>query len=231
MIKAVFFDLYNTLAHFFPPREEIQMQAARDFGMELEAAGIIRGYVEADHLMTLQNAHQHVARLSPEERQAFFARYEQIILRGAGQDVSEELAGRVWTRVRRIPYRLALFDDALPTLKAVKDRHLVAGLISNVYQDLDQLIQELGMAPFLDLVVTSRSAGAEKPHPKIFLTALGQAGVDPHEAMHVGDQYHGDVAGARGVGIRPILLDREGLLGNYEDVERIRGLQELLRFL
>ena len=68
MIKAVFFDLYNTLATFAPPREVLQMEAAREFGLELDPAGIPRGYVEADDLMTEQNAVRHIVQLSREER-------------------------------------------------------------------------------------------------------------------------------------------------------------------
>ena len=231
MIKAVFFDLYNTLARFHPPREQIQMEAAQEFGLELEPAGITRGYIEADHYMTEQNARRHIAQLSPEERRAFFARYEQRVLKGAGVDASEELADRVWGRVRKIPQSLALFDDVLPALRDLKGRRIIIGLISNMYQDLDELCRRLEMAPFLDFVVSSQSAGAEKPHAKIFQAALDKAGVQPDEALHVGDQYHGDVAGARGVGIHPVLLDRDGLLDGYNDVDRISGLAEVLRFV
>lgn len=231
LIKAVFFDLYNTLARFHPPREQLQVQAARAFGLDLEPAAIVRGYVDADHFMTAQNAKQHIQRMAPEERLAFFAEYERLILVASGVDASRELAGKVWARVREIPSSLAPFDDSLPTLEAVKARGLSAGLISNIYQDLGDLCRRLGMAPYLDFMVSSQSAGAEKPHPKIFLAALAKAGVEPSEAIHVGDQYHGDVVGARGVGIHPILLDRDGHLARYQDVDRIRGLAEVLRFL
>ena len=231
MIKAVFFDLYNTLARFHPLREQIQVQAARDFGLELDPAAIVRGYVQADHFMTHQNARQHIQRMAADERKAFFAEYERLILVAAGVDASLELAGMVWARVREVPSSLAPFDDSLPTLQAVKARGLTVGLISNIYQDLADLCQRLGMAPYLDFMVSSQSAGAEKPHPRIFQAAIEKAGVHPSEAIHIGDQYHGDVVGARGVGIHPILLDRDGLLAQYHDVDRIRGLAEVLRFL
>ena len=231
MIKAVFFDLYNTLARFHPPREQLQMRAARDFGLELEPAGILRGYVEADHYMTEQNGRRHIAQLPREERRAFFARYERLILKGAGVDADEELAARVWARVREIPYAMRAYDDAVPTLRALKERGLTLGLVSNIYQDLGDLCQRLGVAPFLDFMVSSQSAGAEKPHAGIFLAALEKAKVEPQEALHVGDQYHGDVVGARGVGIHPILLDRDGLLDSYNDVDKISGLAEVVRFI
>lgn len=227
MIKAVFFDLYNTLAGFSPAREVVQAQAGRELGLELDKAGIIRGYVEADELMTAQNARKHVARLTPEEQRAFFARYEQLVLRGAGVQASEELASRVWERVRQIPYGLAAYDDAVPCLISMKERGLTTGVISNVDGDLDQMCRTLGLAEWVDFTMSSRKAGAEKPKPRIFQMALAEAEVQPHEAMHVGDQYNGDIVGARGVGILPILLDREWLLHHYTDVRRIRSLDEV----
>ena len=231
MIKAVFFDLYNTLARFYPPREQVQAQAAKEIGLDLERAGIVRGYVEADDFMTAQNARQHVARLPLEEQSAFFTRYEQLVLNGAGVQASDELASRVWDRVRRIPYALALYDDAVPCLKALKVRGLTMAIISNLDGDLDSLSRTLGIAEYLDFTVSSRVAGAEKPHTRIFQVALSKADVRPSEAVHIGDQYHGDIVGARSAGIHPVLLDREGLLGHFTDVLRIAGLPEVEQVL
>ncbi len=231
MVKAVFFDFYNTLACFHPPREQTQMAAARALGLDSDPAGIVRGYLAADRFMTEQNARLHIQRMTREGRLAFFAEYERLILQGAGIEASLELAGRVWAKVREQPYGLAPFEDAAPALRSLKGRGLVVGIVSNIYQDLDELCRRMGFAPHLDFTVTSKSAGAEKPHPPIFLAALAQAQVRPGEALHVGDQYGGDVVGARGVGIRPILLDRDGLLAEHTDVERIRGLAEVVGFV
>ena len=227
MYKAVFFDLYNTLARFHPPREETQVNAARQLGLDPDPAGIVRGYMAADRLMTEQNARFHIQKMTREARREFFAEYERLVLLGAGIDVSVEQAGRVWTLVRETPSQLAPFDDVLPTLALLKERQLTLGLISNIYRDLDELCQRMGIAPFLDVTVSSMTAGAEKPHPPIFLAALRKAGVAAEEAVHVGDQYQGDVVGARNVGIHPVLLDRDGVQDDHDDVDRIRGLGEL----
>lgn len=227
MIRAVFFDLYNTLARFYPPREQVQAQAAEALGLRLEREGLVRGYMAADEFMTAQNAQRHVARLSVDEQRAFFTRYEQLVLKGAGVDATEELAASMWDRVRGIPYGLALYNDALPCLKALKAEGFILGIISNLNGDLDELSRTLGMADSLDFTVSSFAAGAEKPHPRIFQVALGKADVQPSEAVHVGDQYNGDVVGARGAGLHPVLLDRESVLAHYTDVTRIAGLDQV----
>ncbi|MBM4405109.1 MAG: HAD-IA family hydrolase [Chloroflexi bacterium] len=229
MIKAVFFDLYNTLCRFYPQREQIQIAAAAQFGLRPSPDGIVKGYNAADKFMTEQNAIRHVQKRSEEERDAFFAEYERLILKGAGIEVTAEVAEKVWRKVREAPSELALYDDVLPTLEILDARGLKLGVISNIYRDLQQLCEDLDIAQYMDFVVSSMTAGAEKPHPPIFLAALAKAGVKPHEAMHVGDQYAGDVAGARGVGIRPVLLDRDHLLLEHTDVDRIVSLTELPR--
>ncbi|GAF78092.1 unnamed protein product, partial [marine sediment metagenome] len=57
--------------------------------------------------------------------------------------------------------------------------------------------------------------------------ALERAGVNASETIHVGDQYKLDVVGARGVGISPILIDRDNVYPEITDCPRIRSLTEL----
>ncbi len=98
-------------------------------------------------------------------------------------------------------------------------------------KDVNLVCKKLGIEPYLDFVATSEEAGANKPEPPIFLLALERARVDAREAVYVGDQYRTDVLGARGVGIRPVLIDRSGLMPGVSDCTRIRSLTELDRCL
>jgi putative hydrolase of the HAD superfamily len=45
-----------------------------------------------------------------------------------------------------------------------------------------------------------------KPRPEIFQQTLEKLGVQPSEALHVGDTLASDVAGALGVGMRAVHL-------------------------
>ena len=226
--KAVFFDMYNTLAGFRPSRYEVQSEACREFGIEVTPAGIVQGYAAADAYMTEQNAREPVRLMSDAQREAFFARYERLVLQGCGVEVSAEVAGRIWRRLGRIGYALAPFDDSIPTLEALRERGVTVGMISNIDQPGDKLASSVGLAEHLDLVVTSAEAGVEKPNPAIFWAALERAGAEPGEAMHVGDQPASDVAGAVRAGIAPVLLDRDGIYGDYDRCPRIETLGELL---
>lgn len=231
MIRAAFFDLYNTLVRFEPPRQVLQALGCAEFGIHIEPEAIRRSYWVADDFMSLENARFSIQQRSAEERRQFWAEYEATLLRAAGAEVSTELAGQVFTRIRQIDRRLVLFDDVLPTLDAVKSRGLVLGLLSNLDQGVEELCRELGLDRYLDFCLVSLEVGAEKPHPPIFLTALERAAVDASEALHVGDQYHSDVVGARGVGISPLLLDREDVLEHINDCPRITSLAQVLDYI
>lgn len=231
MIKAVFFDLYNTAARFHPSREELQAAACRQGGYQVTPEGIARGYSHADQFMAMENAKDPVFKRTAEAQQTFFAQYERLVLEGAGIAVSQEVADQIFHRLHQMPYGLALYEDVLPTLRLLKEHKLILGLISNIKRDPQQLCESLGLSLYLDFAITSQEVGAEKPHPPIFLAALAKAGVEPHEALHVGDQYDSDVLGARAVGIHPILIDRDGFIDEPLDCPCITGLAELADYL
>ncbi len=227
MITAIFFDLYGTLAGFSPSRYEIQSEACADFGIDVTPQGVLRGYALADAPMAAQNAVRPLRQLDEAERDRFFAAYEGLVLRGDGHDIDGEKAGEIWRRVRQVRYGLARFDDVLPTMDLLKMQGQTLGLISNLNRDGSRLAESLGLTPYLDFTVTSLDVGAEKPHPPIFLAALAKAGAEPDEAIHVGDQLTSDVDGARGVGIHPVLLDRDGNHPDVQECPRIETLMEL----
>jgi len=231
MIRAVFFDFYNTLVSFDPPRQELQVTACREFGIALNPKAVPRGYWFADDLMSRENARLPIHKRPLQEELAFWADYEAILLKMAGVEVSKELALQIFTRLRQLDRRLILFDDVLPILRILKDRGIVLGLVSNLSRGLDGHCNELGLTPYVDFAITSAEIGAEKPHPPIFLVALERARVSASEAIHVGDQYYADVAGAKGVGINPLLLDRDGFWEGINDCPRIRSLSETVNYL
>ncbi len=231
MIKAVFFDLYNTLVGFEPRREEVQQRACREFGIDVTKRGILEGYVVADDYMARENARSPLSQRNEDERRDFFGDYERLILAGAGVEISADRAGEIFRSLRKIPYDLAAFDDSALVLNAIRERGVKTGLITNLSQDVWELCEKLRLAPHLDLAVTSEEAGAAKPHPGIFKLAMKKAGVAPEESMHVGDDYSADVMGAQEAGMKAILIDRDDLQGHVDFQPKIRKLEEVLAFL
>ena len=231
MIKAVSFDFYNTLVRFWPPLEEIQQAACRELGLTVNEEAITRGYAVADVFFNRENEDRPLSLRSDEERLDFFGRYEQLILETAGILVSMDLAQRVWKMAIAVPKDFIPFNDTLPALEQLREAGYKLGVITNLRRDLDQLCQQIGLSPYLDFTMSSEEAGTEKPHPPIFLAALKRAGAAPEEAVHVGDQVRSDVMGAKGVGMRAVLIDRGGFGPDSVDCPKIASLSELSQLL
>ena len=229
MIKAIFFDWFNTLAGFEPPREELYSQAFQQFGIEIALREIGRGILAADRYYFEENAKLPLEERSAEEQAEIYSYYPKAILTEAGIKVAPELPLKI-LKIVRDQFKGAtfvLFDDVLSTLKTLKERGFILGLLTNARKDMLSVHRKLGLEPYLDFVVTSGEVGSDKPEPPIFLTALDRARVNAFEAIHVGDQYQLDVLGARRVGINPILIDRYDFYDDVSDCPRIRSLTEL----
>ena len=231
MIKAVFFDLYNTLVRYEPPREEIEAKVLHDFGIDVSAAALRRPMQIADEFIYNEIARRPLSARSREEKTALYAQYQEMLLKEAGVKFDKKLVLTLLGRMQQAGTDLVLFDDVKPALDALKERGLILGLISNIEQDMTDTIDRLGLRSRLGIVVTSLEAGSNKPKPEIFQYALRQAGLRPAEAVYVGDQYQVDIVGARGAGMKGILLDRTGSHENITDCPRIQGLAEVVEHL
>jgi putative hydrolase of the HAD superfamily len=121
------------------------------------------------------------------------------------------------------------FPDALEALGELRDRGHRLVVASNWDCSLPDWLGPTGLLELVDGVVTSADAGAAKPDPAVFVMALELAGVDGAGAVHVGDSLDNDVAGARAVGIRPILVRRDG--DPPPGVESVRSLTDVVTLL
>jgi putative hydrolase of the HAD superfamily len=237
MIRAVFFDWYSTLANIDGPRSHQYIKVFRDLGIEISPEKAARGVLRADEYLTSEEERLPLAARSREERTDIYIIYPRMILDEAGMRGREDVAVAVRDRMRELrkeprPVSIpSLFADVLPAVKALKDRGILLGVISNASRELSRHCQEVGLMPYLDVVLTSQEAGARKPEPLIFLTALNKINIPAAEAIFVGDQYKADVQGARGAGMSPVLLDRFDLYPHIADCLRIRSLSELTLYL
>ena len=231
MIKAVFFDLYQTLITYDPPREELEAQALRDFGIEVEPKALRLPMIMADEFFYQEHSRSPLSKRSKEEIKSLYVQYQTLLLKKAGVQPSPELIGGILAKWQSFNLKRVLFDDVLPILKELKDKGLLLGLISNVDHDIAPLFKELGLNSLLQVIVTSQEVKFPKPHPAIFQEAVNQAQVKPGEAIYVGDQYQVDVLGAERAGLKGVLLDRYGYFNEVTDHPRIQSLLELSRHL
>jgi putative hydrolase of the HAD superfamily len=228
MIRAVFFDLYYTLVRYEPPQEELETQALKEFGINVSPDVFRRPLVAANEFIYQEIAHRPLSQRSREETMALYSRYQEIVLTEAGLKAEPKLVLGLLGRMQQFKMKLVLFDDVAPSLSELKKRGQLLGLISNVERDMTATLNELGLASQLDVVVTSQDTGFTKPQPGIFRAALERAKVEPDEAIYVGDQYQVDVVGARGTGMKGILLDRYGYYEDIKDCLKIKSLSEVV---
>jgi putative hydrolase of the HAD superfamily len=227
MIKAVFFDLYQTLVCYEPPREEVQARVLRELGIEVAPEALLYPIVAADEFIYQEHARLPIRKRNDEEKKALWGQYQAIVLKEAGIEPGKELIRGILGRMQQVKFELALFDDVLPALTELKNKGLILGLISNVDNDIAPVLSRLGLKPLLRVVVTSLDAGYNKPKPEIFQEAARLASVQPREAIYVGDQYQIDVIGASQTGMRGILLDRGDYFKEAIKEPKIQSLYQL----
>ena len=108
--------------------------------------------------------------------------------------------------------RLYPFQDAYPTLEALRFSGLKIGLLTNGPQSLQRdKLERFGLERYFDLIVIEGEFGFGKPHQRVFEHALATMGVAADEAWHVGDNLYADIFGAQRVGIHGVWIHRDRL--------------------
>jgi len=217
VIRAVLLDALGTLVELKPPAPRLR-EALRREGFEVSESRAAAGIG------------------------AEIAYYLDHHLEGYDRESLDELRDRCARRMRRaleIPdldhatarrammgaLEFAPYPDAIPALHGLRDRGLTLVIASNWDCSLPDWLGPAGLIDLVDGVVTSADARAAKPHPAVFARALEVAGVEPEEALHVGDSVRNDVAGAQAAGIRGLLVARGGEAP--PGVETVRSLEEV----
>lgn len=220
-MRAVLFDVDFTLARPGPELgPEGYVRAGERYGLRLEA-----DRYEAARDAALVDLRRHPELEHDDE---IWFRFTERIVRGMGgeadsaYDCAVEIT-RGWERHENFE----LYDDVAGTLAAIRAAGLRIGLVSNSARDVREFARHHGLD--VDAGISSFHHGRTKPHASIFRAVLDLLGVEPAEAAMVGDQMADDVEGALALGMRAILLDRDGARPGFEP--RIESLGELLPLL
>jgi putative hydrolase of the HAD superfamily len=133
----------------------------------------------------------------------------RVALADAG--VAPEAMGEVCAiRVEYLRRALAPRPGAVETLRELRRRGFLVGLITVCSEDTQALWPESEFAGLFDAEVFSSEIGLSKPDPRIYLACCAMLGVEPAEAVFVGDGANDELAGARRVGMEAILIHRPG---------------------
>jgi putative hydrolase of the HAD superfamily len=215
-LSAVVFDVDFTISKPGPDLgPEGYQRLGQRFGLALDP----ERYEEA-RIAALDELKRHPELDHDEEVWVLFT---QRIIVGMGGTGDTYACAAEMTRAWEQAEHFELYEDALPVLQDLRKRGLRLGLLSNTARDLDVFVAHHGLD--VDAVLTSRAHGKTKPHEAIFRAMLEALGVDAGAAVMVGDTVEDDVEGARAIGMRAVLVDRDDRYP--EVVERIPTLLAL----
>jgi putative hydrolase of the HAD superfamily len=216
-LAAVLFDVDFTLAKPGPDLgPEGYERMGERYGLRLDPAR----YDDA-RFAALETLERHPELEHDEEIWILFT---ERIIRGMGGDTEHayECATEM-TRAWEQAHNFELYEDVLPTLDDLHRRGLRIGLVSNTARDLDAFVRHHSLD--VDAALSSRAHGHVKPHASIFRAVLELLEVAPDRAAMVGDTPEDDVQGARALGMRAFLLDRDGRFP--DEPERLTDLRQL----
>ncbi len=223
-LRAVLFDVDFTLAK---PGPLLGPDGYRRVGIEHGLVLDPARYTQARRA-AVEDVEHHPELDHDEE---IWVRFTEDIIRGMGgggdavRDVAVEIV-RAWEHA----HNFELYEDAVPTLEALRAHGLRLGLVSNTSRDLGSFVEHFALD--VDAWVSSGAHGKVKPSPSIFRALLELLEVVPEESVMVGDTIVDDVEGARAVGMRALLLDREGRFPEASDrLTSLAGLPVALGLL
>ena len=219
--RAVFFDVDFTLIH---PGPAFQGEGYRNFcarhGIEVEPARFERAVAAASSLLDARGGIYDPA--------VFIVYTRRIIeeMGGAGPDL-DAAAKEIYDEWAAC-HHFALYDDVPDVLRLIHGMGMKIGLISNTQRCLTSFQKHFALEGLFAVTISSSDHGYMKPHPSIFEAALQKVGVEPAEAVMVGDSLAHDVQGARRLGMRGVLVSRSGRVDACPpDVPVIHTLRDL----
>jgi len=244
-IKAVGFDLFNTLITMeYRALKDALVRltgSLRQNGFDIEHATFVKAHSEA-----VLNFLEKTKRDGRESHNRFWI---STALARLGHEVSPEdphISIAVDSYFSAFVQYVELIPETKEMLATLRQRYRI-GLLSNFTHPpaARQIIDDLELAPFFDVILISGDLGYRKPHPSVFEKLVDQLGVKYEEIAFVGDDPMADVTGALRAGLKPIwttyvrdnnILPAPGVVSPEEDnpdpaVPRISNWQELLSLL
>ncbi len=189
MIKAVVFDMFETLVTLFEGRTYFHENIAEDLKLPKDK------FKEAWHMTEKDRTRGN---LTIEE-----GLEKALMTLGSYEKESVELtAGKrreaLSDSFNNIP------ENSIELLRKLKGKGILTGLISNCYSDEREFIKNSPLYPYFDVAMLSYEQGIGKPEPEIFRRMIKALEVRPDECLYVGDGGSGELFAARDAGMKTV---------------------------
>lgn len=192
MIRAIVFDLDNTLTDFMRMKEAA-IQAA------------IGGMIDAGIRMGREELRERVRAVYDERGLEFQNVFDELLEREFGEVDPKILASGIVAYRRARESELVLYPRAQMTLLELAKRGLKLGVVSDAPRFQVWLrLCSLGLQHLFDAVVTFDDTRERKPAAAPFREVLRRLGVEPAESLMIGDWAERDVVGAKSLGMTTV---------------------------
>lgn len=205
---VVFFDALGTLFALSPPHLV--------FSNVMTSLGYTLGEDEAAQLLDRANQWWLDPSRPPartrqeelEERQV----YVRTFLEEAGRSDDSELEAQLLEQTYW-PLWVQPYPDVMPTLDELQGKVRLS-VLSNGGPSVLDAVREAGFAQYFEQMSAGLDVGVQKPERESFLRAAMRMSIEPGQALLVDDTPQ-NVEGARGAGMRAVLLDRDSQFPEY----------------
>lgn len=204
MIRAIVFDLDNTLTDFMRMKSaavDAAIDGMIDAGLEIPRAAI-RARIDA---------------IYQEQGLEYQRVFDQLLTSELGRINPKILASGIVAYRRARESALVLYPHVHMTLLELVKRGIRLGVVSDAPEAQVWLrLCSLSLQHVFDAVVTFDDTGVRKPKPEPFREVLRRLGVEPRDALMVGDWAERDVVGAKSLGMTTVFARYGDTFGTQE---------------
>ena len=224
MIKAVIFDMFETLVTLFTGRTYFSEHIAADLNQPIEAFRKYWHETEKDRTLGKYSMEEGLA-ITLKNLGAYSEDNVELICRKRREALGDTF--------NNIP------SESLWLLKTLHEKGLKVGLITNTFSDERDMIRNSPLYPLFDAAMISYEQGISKPDPEIYRRAMQALNVTAQECLYVGDGGSHELEGARNLGMQAIQctwfrdLAYEPHIPSpiYEDFPHAVTRQDIIKFI
>jgi len=190
MIKAVIFDLDNTLLDFMKMKE---------YAVKAAIAGMIEAGLDIDP----EKSYETIIGIYEEEGWENQQVFNDFLNKTIGKVNNKYLAAGIVAYRRAREANLMAYPNVNKTLLALSKSGIKLGVVSDApSREAWMRIYYLNLYHYFDVVITFDDSGERKPSPIPFQLALDGMGLRPEETIMIGDWPERDVVGAQQIGMK-----------------------------
>lgn len=133
--------------------------------------------------------------------------------------------------IRISPTKTKLYPNALEVIEALSKKYKLH-ILTNGFSEVQFVkVENSGLAPYFETIITSEMAGFQKPKPEIFQYTLDKTGAKKENTLMIGDDLEADILGAKNAGIDQIFVNFEKRPHSEKPLHEVNSLLEILEIL